>query len=188
VITGNPLHIMAKPGAGDARRAMSRLAWMSPKRSPEALHWTVIPDQGGSWTIETVAAVLDGMDADPFTLVFDQACGRVGGTAEIHCRRVPRGATRLVKSLCEGFERAGITIKRQARPHVTLDCRWAGENFDTPIAPIVWDVDRIQLVESITERRSHLAHGEWPLVPRQGTLFPLKPCDGRGGTLAPLHG
>lgn len=174
----NPLRIMTKPPA-EARGAMARLAWMSQKRLPESLHWTVLPDAGEGWSLGAARAVLDRLDAAPFTLTFDQAKGRTGGTAEIHCRRAPPGARLLVESLRRACERAGFAIARKARPHVTLDYAWAGGNFDAPITPIVWEVDRVVLIETVRAANPHVVHGEWRLVPRQGTLFPLRSCDRR---------
>ncbi|MEJ5978544.1 hypothetical protein WG901_17970 [Novosphingobium sp. PS1R-30] len=158
---------------------MARLPWMSKRRPREVLHWTVLPEapEGQAWPIETILHVLAALDAAPFTLVFDRAKGQRGGTAEIVCRRTPRLAGLLVRTLLADFARAGLERKRKARPHVTLDYAWQGEDFDTPIEPIVWEVDRLLLIESVTGKSQHVGHGEWPLVPRQGTLFPLRSCD-----------
>jgi 2'-5' RNA ligase len=169
-------HIMAKP-AQTAMRQMANLPWMAPARSPEALHWTVMPDpENPAWLVEVVGQVLADVDMAPFALVFDQARGRRGATAEIYCRKVPPEARRLVRTICRGFAAAGIDLKRSARPHVTLDYAFGGADFDVPIPAIVWEVDGLQLVESMAQQRRHIVKGRWPLVPRQGTLFPLMPC------------
>lgn len=185
MLNGNPLHIMAKPPKS-CRDAMARLRWMSERRLPESLHWTVMPDPGEQeWIVATIASVLPSLDASPFTLVFDQAQGRGGGTAELYCRRVPREAGRLIAAVRKVFLDVGLTLKRKARPHVTLDYRWQGPDFDEPIPPIIWEVDHLLLIESVGGM--HIPHGNWPLVPCQGTLFPLRSCEvGQGGTLAPL--
>jgi 2'-5' RNA ligase len=136
------------------------------------------------WNVATIAAVMSSLDASPFTLVFDQAQGRRGGTVEIYCRHVPREAGRLVRAILGLFLRAGIPLKRKARPHVTLDYSWQGRDFNEPIAPILWEVDHLLLIESV--RGMHIPHGNWPLIPRQGTLFPLRSCGAdQSGILAP---
>lgn len=189
MLNGNPLHLMAKPPAVPCGQ-MARLPWMPEKRSRERLHWTVLPEPDAhaqEWPLETILRVLAGFDAAPFVLVFDRAKGRRGGTVEIVCRRIPRLAHLLVRTLLADFAKAGIERQRKARPHVTLDYAWQGEDFDTAIQPIVWEVDRLLLIESVRDKGQHRPHGEWPLVPRQGTLFPLRSCDrAAGGLVAAL--
>lgn len=188
VLNGHPLHIMVKPRP-HIRTAICALEWMDTDRPPDALHWTVIPDQETeAWTLAAIVPVLENVDAAPFTLVFDQARGRGGGTAEIYCRHVPAEARRLVAALRKAFARIGIAFTRGVRPHATLSYRWSGADFDLSIPPIAWEVDGIQLVESVTGARVHRSHGEFLLVPRQGTLFPLTPCDARQGAGAGLAG
>lgn len=174
------LHLMTKPPLMP-REQMARSTWMSPRRSADALHWTVLPQPEGEgrWRREAIVEALAGFDAAPFTLVFDRAEGKRGGHAELRCRRVPRLARLLVDTVLRHFAEAGIVLKRKARPHVTLDYAWQEADFATPIRPIVWEVDRLLLIESVPARRLHIVHGEWPLVPRQGTLFPLRSCDRR---------
>jgi 2'-5' RNA ligase len=173
----HPQHIMAKPPVA-IRRSIARLEWTAAHLRPENLHWTVLPDpEVAGWSAQAVAAALGRLEAAPFTLVFDQVRARAGGSVEIRCRRAPPGARQLVAALCGAFARAGIAVRRKARPHVTLDYAWQGPSFDAPIDPIVWDVDRIMLIESVIGQGLHRARGEWPLVPRQGLLFPLTPCD-----------
>lgn len=186
---------MAKPPLLPMR-AMSSLRWMSPHRPPEALHWTVMPDPAHAdapgkpcaavedWTVATIAAVLAELDAAPFTLVFDRATGKANGHAELLCRKVPPAARRLVAALRQAFASRGIVLARGCRPHVTLDYAYTGAAFDLAIGPIVWEVDRLELIESIPRPRRHVVHAAAPLVPRQGTLFPLRPCDAARGTLA----
>ena len=182
MFTGNALHLMTKPPLVP-REQMARSPWMSERRSADALHWTVLPqpDDGAPWHRDAIVQALEGFDAAPFTLVFDQAEGKRGGHAELRCRRVPRPARLLVDAVLRHFAAAGIVLKHKARPHVTLDYAWEEADFATPIRPIVWEVDRLLLIESIAPRRLHIVHGEWPLVPRQGTLFPLRSCDREAG-------
>jgi 2'-5' RNA ligase len=173
----NPLHIMAKPPP-PVRQAIARLGWVAPLRPPENLHWTVVPDPGDArWTAAALAAVLDGFEAAPFALVFDRARGRAGASVEVRCRRTSAGARDLVAALRVASERAGIVFQRKVRPHITLDYNWRGADFDVAIEPIVWEIDRLELIESVTGQGRHRARGEWRLVPRQGVLFPLTPCD-----------
>ncbi len=180
---GNSLSLMAKPPVGPRHR-MATLYGMAKGRHCDALHWTVIPDQDvPDWNLAVIDAVLAELAASPVALLFDKVRAKTGGNAELYCSRVPASASRLVKAICQAFADAGIVVKRGARPHVTLTYGWKEAPFDMAIDPIVWEVDRLLLIESITRQRKHVPHGTWPIVPRQGMLFPSLPCAARPGRM-----
>lgn len=170
---------MAKPPP-EARRVIHALDEASPRRPAKLLHWTVLPlgPVGGiGCGSDSLLAAIDGIDAAPFTLVFDRVACRAGGTAALTVTRLPAAVRKLRAALGDALMRAGATpVHKPSRPHVTLDYGWPGRNAVRPVDPVVWEIDRVVLVESVTGEARHVHLGEGRLVPRQGSLFPLLPC------------
>jgi 2'-5' RNA ligase len=166
---------MAKPPL-DQRATIHRFPWTA--RAANLHHWTVQP-LGELFRIgcgiPTLREALDEVEAEPFTLVFDRVEGVEGGHATLFSKNFPATARALRLALCDALTQAGAEIApRKSRPHVTLDYNYKGTGFRQKIDPIIWEVDRFILVESLIGRGQHVHHGEWQLVPRQGTLFPLR--------------
>lgn len=150
-------------------------------RHPGLLHWTVLPlgalqdIQCEEWSI---LAALAGVYAEPFTLVFERVVCFEGGTAALTVGRTPPAVRKLREALTEALTSAGAKLSRApSRPHVTLDYRWQGATVSRKVEPIVWNIDHVLLVESVTGKARHNHLGRRMLVPRQGTLFPLRRCD-----------
>lgn len=186
-------YIMAKPPPWQ-RRAMHFPDWACPRRGADLLHSTVLPLK--TWAelgcdMETLVAALWEIEADPFVLVLDRAEGRCGGTAELACSKIPAAARRLRAAVVAALRRNGIAADGEAklRSHVTLNYAWRQPAFRTAIEPIPWLIDEVLLIESLTGKTEHVAHGRFPVTPRQGMLFPLTHCSAArprrgGGTLA----
>jgi 2'-5' RNA ligase len=86
---------------------------------------------------------------------------------------VPREVARLRRLIRRALAQAGVPLTGSASPpHVTLNYRWDGPTFEDEIEPIVWRVREILLIESLTGQAKHDPHGRFPLIPRQGFLFP----------------
>jgi 2'-5' RNA ligase len=169
-------HVMAKPPL-DLRAAIYRFPWATRARAASLLHWTVFP-LGELFEIgcgvPTLREALAEVEAEPFTLVFDKIRGH-GRHAKLEIKNVPAAVRQLRLAVFEALIRAGVRVSLHgSRPHVTLDYKYAGEGFEQKIDPIIWEVDRFILVESLIGEGAHEHHCERRLIPRQGTLFPLR--------------
>jgi 2'-5' RNA ligase len=166
---------MAKPPL-DQRATIYRFPWATRARAASLLHWTVFPLGelfGIGCGIPTLREALDEVEAEPFTLVFDRVEGFEGGHATLFSKNFPAAARALRLALCETLTHAGAKVApRESRPHVTLDYDYKGTGFRQKVDPIIWEIDRFILVES--HKGEHVHHGEWRMIPRQGTLFPLR--------------
>lgn len=164
-------HLMAKPVEGWA--AMHRLRGVDRERGVDLLHWTVLPLGVGYEGLSSVIAMaLREIDLLPFVIRWDRivATGRYVLLKPSH---VPREVRRLRRVIRKALAQAGITLTGGASaPHVTLNYRWAGAVFEEEIEPIVWRIREVMLIESLTGQAEHKSHGLFPLVPRQGFLFP----------------
>lgn len=158
------------------------------RRGAGLLHWTVLPlgplEELGCDPGAILRALAD-VYAEPFTLVFDKIVCREGGSAALALDRQPPGVRKLRQALTEALWKVGVDPAAKAsRPHVTLDYAWHKPSVSRKIAPIAWDIDHVLLVESVIGKERHNHLGRRQLVPRQGTLFPLRQCDDRDrGTL-----
>lgn len=142
-------------------------------RGEDLLHWTVMP-LGPGYEIHApiIAAVLKEIDLDPFPICWDRLIA-VGDHVLLKPSRTPWEVAKLRRAIRTVLGQAGVPIPKQSSPpHVTLNYQWTGEAFKENIEPIVWDVRDIVLIESLTGRARHEPHGTFPLIPRQGFLFP----------------
>lgn len=173
---------MAKCAEG--RRTMHALPGVDPARPEHLLHWTVLPLAPGlRQAAPLLRDVLREIDYAPFTLLWDRrvAAGRYLMLRPSH---VPREVSGLRRSIRKALGRLDLPpLGKATRPHVTLSYRWEGPAFEEPVEPIAWRIEQILLVESLTGQQRHEVHGRFPLLPRQGVLFPW--MIGNRGTLAP---
>lgn len=173
---------MAKCAEG--RQAMHALPGVDQARPEHLLHWTVLPLAPGlHHAVPLLREALREIDFAPFSLRWDRrvAAGRYLMLQPSH---LPRDVSGLRRSIRKSLKRLDLPpLGKATRPHVTLSYRWDGPAFEEPIEPIVWRIERLLLVESLTGRKMHAVHGRFPLLPRQGVLFPW--VAGSGGTLVP---
>lgn len=152
---------------------MHRLRGVDRERGEDLLHWTVMPLGAGYEPLATVIArTLREIDLLSFVIRWDRivATGRYVMLKPSH---VPREVRKLRHAIRKALAQAGITLAGGASaPHVTLNYRWDGEAFEEEIEPIAWRIREVMLVESLTGQAEHKPHGLFPLIPRQGFLFP----------------
>lgn len=186
--------VMAKPPLWQ-RRAVHCHEWTCPKRGPDLVHLTLL--SLGPWDdlgcgMDRLMDALWAVEAEPFLLVLDHAEAKQGSDhVELVSGKSAAAAQRLRATLWAALVRHGIPFRSRSRirPHVTLNYQWQGGAFREPIAPVPWLIDELLLIESLTGKTEHVLHGRFPVVPRQGMLFPLMQCSATqpsrgGGTLA----
>lgn len=172
------LRVMAKPPL-DQRRAIDALAERSGCTRPAALlHWTVLPiGPCGRHRAPAILAALAAIDAEPFALAFDRIDCREGGIAALGVSRLPAAVRKLRAALIDGLAGIGVApLHSGSRPHVTLDYAWRHGAVSRRIDPVIWHIDHLLLIESVTGQARHDYLGRLSLMPRQGTLFPFQPC------------
>ena len=163
---------------------MHALPGVDRERPEDLLHWTVLPLAPDlERAVPLLREALREIDFAPFSLRWDRrvAAGRYLMLQPSH---LPAEVSRLRRAIRKSLKPLGLPpLWKATRPHVTLSYRWDGPAFKEPSEPIVWRIEEILLVESLTGRQTHRVRGQFPLVLRQGVLFPG--MIGSGGTLAP---
>ena len=122
--------------------------------------------------LDEVREALTGVGIQGLTVTEVKGYGR---HATLISKNFPAAVRQLRLAVFEALTRAGVQVRLHgSRPHVTLDYSYGGEGFEQKIDPIVWEVDRFILVESLIGEGAHEHHSERRLIPRQGTLFPFR--------------
>lgn len=163
---------------------MPALRGADPARGDDLLHWTVLSfGSGFAHLAPIIAAALREIDAAPFTIRWDRLVA-TGRYVMLKPSIVPREVALMRRSIRKALAKAGVPLPRSSSaPHVTLNYRWDGAAFEETIDPLAWRIDTVLLIESLTGQARHRPHGRFPLIPRQGFLFPW--LAESGGTLAP---
>jgi 2'-5' RNA ligase len=114
-----------------------------------------------------VRAALDAganVDVEPFEIMLDRLAGSHGSVALRPSRRLPM-LQHLHEAVREARVEAGLPEREGYRfnPVMTLVHR-EGMPFTRPIDPIVWRVERLELIDSLVGSNRQDSIGHWPLT------------------------
>jgi 2'-5' RNA ligase len=172
---------MIKPPA-DRAAEIYGLPEVDRTRDATLLHGTILPIGDRvrmERDLDRAIGALEKLDVMPFEVCFDRLVAKPGSTAKLISSGGRPAAAGLYRAALSALKRARIEVgPYRFSLHVTLHYRSPGPMIDRPIEPIRWTVGELLLIESHHGEKRHVELCRWPLLPRQGLLFPLRRCDG----------
>lgn len=144
-----------------------RARWVRPERFHATLNflgdYPAVPDE----VLETALAVAQRVQAEPFTWTLDYAASFRGHEPPCILRgtQVPEALPALWRDLHARLGHAGLRLRTDHpfTPHVTLGYGRQALPGATPVAPIVWRVDRFVLIHNVVGKGNYQVLGSWTL-------------------------
>jgi 2'-5' RNA ligase len=144
-----------------------RARWVNPTRYHATLHFLGDHASLRQDVVAAATAAAQALRTPAFEWVLDQAAGFRGRQPPciLHSASVPAPLQQLWQELRHALLLAGQGRHLEAgfTPHVTLAYSHGTVPGVTPIAPLVWPVDRVALLHGVVGQPDYQLLAQWPL-------------------------